>query len=162
MSGYQTQRSSFFVIFAIIISFFLAAMLNVYPLTFRMAMIRPMILIMVLIFWLMFQPKYVGVFIAFFIGLLADLILDTRLGQQAFCAVVVALFIKMSMSFYVKRLNTFSAWLFATICLIIFQVNLWILQYLTQNLFVFSSFWSLLMSILCYPLVLILLHRYSQ
>jgi rod shape-determining protein MreD len=126
-----------------------------------MATLRPMIMIMVLIFWLLFQPRYVGIFTAFTIGLIADLLLDTHLGEQAFAAVVVALVIKIS-SIYVRQLNTISAWLIASLGLIVFQLNLWILQMAIQNTFVAKSALSLLMSIISWPLVLLALRKFVR
>lgn len=98
---------------------------------------------------------------AFTIGLIADLLLDTRLGQQAFAGVVVALVVKIS-SIYVKQLNTASAWLIATLALIAFQLSLWILQLITQDVFVVQSGLSILMSILSWPLVLFALRRFAR
>jgi len=126
-----------------------------------MATLRPMVMIMVLIYWLLFQPRYVGIFTAFTVGLIADLLMDTHLGQQAFAAVVVALVIKIT-SIYVRRLNTISAWLIASLGLIVFQLTLWILQMFIQGVFVAQSSLSLLMSILSWPLVLFVLRKFSR
>ena len=116
---------------------------------------------MVLIFWLLFQPRYVGIFTAFTIGIIADLLMDTRLGQQAFAAVVVALVTKIS-SIYIKQLNTPSAWSIAALGLVVFQSCLWILQIVTQNLFVGQSILSLVMSMASWPLVLLVLRKFAH
>jgi len=126
-----------------------------------MATLRPMIMIMVLIFWLLFQPRYVGIFTAFTIGLAADLLMDTHLGQQAFAAVMVALVIKIS-SIYVRKLNTVNAWLIASLGLLLFQLSLWMLQMFIQNIFVAQSAFSLLMSIVSWPLVLLVLRKFAR
>lgn len=143
----------------IVLSFIVASSLSVYPLSPSMATLRPMIMIMVLIFWLLFQPRYVGIFSAFTIGLIADLLMDTHLGQQAFSAVLVALMLKVT-SIYVRQLNTLSAWLLASLALTVFQLSLWILQMFVQNIFVAQSVYSLLMSILSWPLVLSVLRKF--
>ena len=161
MSYPDSENATGLVIVTIILSFVIASSLNVYPLSPSMATLRPMVMMMVLIFWLLFQPRYVGVFTAFTIGLIADLLMDTHLGQQAFAAVVVALFIKI-ISVYVKQLNTISAWVIASIGLIIFQLNLWMLQMLIQNLFVAKSILSLLISIISWPLILLVLRRFAR
>ncbi len=157
----ESEHPTGFLLLAIIASFVVASSLNVYPLSPTMATLRPMVMIMVLIFWLMFQPRYVGFFSAFAIGLIADLLLDTRLGQQAFAAVVVALVVKMS-SIYIKQLNTASAWFIATLSLIAFQLSLWILQLITQNVFVVQSGLSIAMSIISWPLVLLALRNFAR
>lgn len=145
----------------IVLSFIIASSLSVYPLSPSMATLRPMIMIMVLIFWLLFQPRYVGIFSAFTIGLIADLLMDTHLGQQAFSAVVVALMIKVS-SIYIRQLNTASAWIIAGLGLLVFQGSLWILQMFVQDVFVAQSIFSLLMSIISWPLVLLALRKFVR
>ena len=161
MSYADSENSTALLIVVIALSFIIASSLNVYPLSPNMATLRPMIMIMVLIYWLLFQPRYVGIFTAFTIGLIADLLMDTHLGQQAFAAVVVALVIKIT-SIYVKQLNTISAWLIASLGLVVFQINLWILQMFVQNIFVAKSALSLMMSIISWPLVLLALRKFAR
>jgi len=145
----------------IVLSFIIASSLSVYPLSPSIATLRPMIMIMVLIFWLLFQPRYVGIFSAFAIGLIADLLMDTHLGQQAFSAVAVALMIKVT-SIYIRQLNTISAWIIASLGLFVFQVSLWMLQMFVQDIFVAQSTFSLLMSIISWPLVLLTLRKFVR
>ena len=145
----------------IVLSFIIASSLSVYPLSPSMATLRPMVMIMVLIFWLLFQPRYVGIFSAFTIGIIADLLMDTHLGQQAFSAVMVALVIKIT-SIYIRQLNTISAWLVASLALVVFQISLWTLQLFIQNTFVAQSAYSLLMSIISWPLVLLALRKFVR
>lgn len=157
----DSENATVLLIAAIILSFVAASSLNVYPLNPSMATLRPMVMIMVLIFWLLFQPRYVGIFTAFTIGIIADLLMDTHLGQQAFSAVVVALVIKIT-SIYVRQLNTLSAWLIASLGLLVFQVSLWVLQMFIQNVFIAQSALSLLMSIISWPLVLLALRKFVR
>ena len=157
----DSEHANGLLLAIIVLSFIIASSLSVYPLSPSMATLRPMVMIMVLIFWLLFQPRYVGIFSAFTIGLIADLLMDTHLGQQAFSAVLVALLIKFT-SIYIRQLNTVSAWLIASLGLVIFQVSLWILQMFTQNVFAAQSAISLLMSILSWPLVLLALRKFSH
>ncbi|MBH0066027.1 rod shape-determining protein MreD [Psychrobacter sp. SZ93C1] len=161
MSYPDSENATVVLIVTIILSFIVASSLNVYPLSPSMATLRPMVMIMVLIFWLLFQPRYVGIFTAFIIGIIADLLMDTHLGEQAFAAVVVALFIKIT-SVYIRQMNTASAWLVASFGLIIYQLNLWMLQMFIQNVFVAQSTLSLLMSILSWPLVLFALRKFAR
>lgn len=157
----DSENATVVLIATIILSFVAASSLNVYPLNPSMATLRPMVMIMVLIFWLLFQPRYVGIFTAFTIGIIADLLMDTHLGQQAFAAVVVALVIKIT-SIYVRQLNTLSAWLIASLGLIVFQISLWVLQMFIQNVFIAQSALSLLMSIISWPLVLLVLRKFVR
>ena len=161
MSYPDSENSTALLIVVIVLSFIIASSLNVYPLSPSMATLRPVIMIMVLIYWLLFQPRYVGIFTAFTIGLITDLLMDTHLGQQAFAAVVVALVIKIT-SIYVRQLNTISAWLIASLGLIVFQLNLWMLQMFIQNTFIAKSALSLMMSIISWPLVLLALRKFAR
>ncbi len=161
MASPNSEHATGILIMMILLSFIISSSLNVYPLSPSMAALRPMVMIMVLIFWLLFQPRYVGILIAFVIGISADLLMDTRLGQQAFSAVVVAVVIKLS-SIYIKQVNAFSAWLIATVGLLAFQLTLWILQLITQSQFIAQSGLSLLMSIISWPLVLLALRKFTR
>lgn len=161
MSYPDSENATVLLIATIILSFVAASSLNIYPLSPSMATLRPMVMIMVLIFWLLFQPRYVGIFTAFTIGLIADLLMDTHLGQQAFAAVVVALVIKIT-SIYIRQLDSISAWLVASLGLIVFQLTLWILQVFIQNVFIAQSALSLLMSIISWPLVLLALKKFVR
>lgn len=161
MSSADTRHSTVEILIAIVVSYLLASSLMVYPLSSTSALLRPMVLVMVLVFWLIFQPRYTGLFTAFFIGLAADLFLDTRLGQQAFAAVVMALVVKIA-SIYIKQLTTIGSWLLACLCLLVFQSTLWMVQFITQNIFVPQATFSLLMSMACWPLVLLALRRYTR
>ena len=161
MDKSSLTSSSLSTIVAIIVSFLIASAMNVYPFNTATASLRPMVLVMVLVFWLIFQPRYVGVMVAFVIGLSADLLLDTRLGQQAFAAVVVALTIKLS-SIYLKQLSLLSAWLLACFSLLIFQVVLWLLQWLGQGIFASSSMISMLVSMVTWPLLYLALQRFVR
>ncbi len=161
MSYPDSENETVLLIAVIIVSIVVASSLNVYPLSPSMATLRPMVMIMVLIFWLLFQPRYVGIFTAFTVGIIADLLMDTHLGQQAFAAVLVAFVIKVT-SIYVRQLNTWSAWLLASFSLLIFQLTLWILQMFIQNVFIAQSALSLVMSILSWPLVLLVLRKFAR
>ena len=161
MSYPDSENATVLIIVTIILSFVVASSLNIYPLSPSMATLRPMVMVMVLVFWLLFQPRYVGIFTAFTIGFIADLLMDTHLGQQAFAAVVVALVIKLT-SIYVKQLNTVSAWVIASLGLTVFQLTLWVLQMFVQNIFVAQSAFSLMMSILSWPLVLLILRKFTR
>ena len=161
MAYIDSEHPTRLLLIAIILSFVISSSLNVYPLSPAMAILRPMVMIMVLIFWLLFQPRYVSVFSAFTVGLLADLLMDTHLGQQAFAAVVVAFMIKVT-SIYVKQLNAISAWFVAALGLVVFQLMLWMLQLITQNIVILQSGLSLFMSIMSWPLVLLVLRKYRH
>ncbi len=161
MAHSESEHPTSLLFIAVVISFVVASSLNVYPLSPNMSTLRPMVMIMVLIFWLLFQPRHIGIFTAFSIGLIADLLMDTRLGQQAFAAVVVAFVVKVT-SIYVKQLNTASAWFIGALGLLVFQLSLWMLQLITQNIFMAESAISLAMSMISWPLLLLVLRRFTH
>ncbi len=157
----KTPLSPFQSLMVVIASFVVASVINIYPMGLEASLLRPMALIMVLIFWLIYQPNYVGVVTAFAIGIISDLLLDTRLGQQAFAAVVMAFSVRF-MGQYVKQLNLSIAWAVASVALIVFQLTLWLVQYLTQNIFFTSAIFSLLVSIVTWPLVYLSLNYFIK
>lgn len=157
----KNSLSPFQSLMVVVTSFIVASVINIYPMGLDASVLRPMALIMVLIFWLIYKPNYVGVITAFAIGIISDLLLDTRLGQQAFAAVIMAFSIRF-MGQYIKQLNLYIAWTIATIALIIFQLTLWAVQYLTQNIFFTSALFSLMISIVTWPLVFLPLIRFVQ
>lgn len=157
----KTPLSPLQSLMVVIASFVVASVINIYPMGLDASLLRPMALTMVLIFWLIFKPSYVGVITAFAIGIISDLLLDTRLGQQAFAAVIMAFSIRF-MGQYIKQLNLSVAWTVATIGLIVFQLTLWGVQYMTQNIFFTSALFSLLVSIVTWPLVYFALYRFLR
>ncbi|WP_296405356.1 rod shape-determining protein MreD [Psychrobacter sp.] len=157
----KSSLSPFQSLIIVIVSFVIASVVNIYPMGLQASFLRPMALIMVLVFWLIFMPRYVGVITAFGIGIICDLLLDTRLGQQAFAAVIMAFGVRF-MGQYIKQLNFSLAWTVAAIALIVFQFALWIVQYITQNIFYSSAIFNLLVSILTWPLVFMPLIRFIK
>lgn len=157
----KTPLSPLQALIVVIASFVVASVINIYPMGLDASVLRPMALIMVLSFWLIFKPRYVGVGTAFIIGIISDLLLDTRLGQQAFAAVIMAFSIRF-MGQYIKQLNLSMAWGVATAGLIVFQLVLWIVQYLTQNIFYTGAIFNLMISIVTWPVVFLALIRFVK
>ena len=146
---------------AVVLSFVLASVVNVYPLEVSHAVFRPLAFMMVLAFWVIHLPRYVGVGIALIIGLIADLFMDTRLGQQAFSAVIMTFVLELMIG-YVKQLDALKAWGLASVGLVVFQITLWLVQYITQNIFIGSSVWSLAVSIASWGLLYFALIRFVR
>ena len=119
----KTPLSPFQSLMVVIASFVIASVINIYPMGLEASLLRPMALIMVLVFWLIFKPNYVGVVTAFAIGIISDLLLDTRLGQQAFAAVVIIAFCVGFLGQYIKELNLSTGLGCGNHCLNSFQVH---------------------------------------
>lgn len=157
-----SQKKSLLHLYLIMaISLIIASVLSVYPLSASIAVFRPMWLVIALIFWLIFQPTLVGVWLAFAIGFITDCLTDSRLGQQALCAVIVAFFIKW-VSGYLKQLSATSVWVLASGCLLLYQVSLIVLQLFTQAIFAPQVLYSALISILVWPLWVSIFSRYTH
>lgn len=146
------MNSKPFLIIGIIISFVVASMLNVYPLSHELAKLRPMFLAMVLVFWVMYRSPMLGVWSTFVVGIISDLLLGTHLGHQAFCAVLMAFVVRV-MLLYAKELALSQAWVLASVGLSVYQVCLWVLQAFAQDEFMWMGFGSLLSSIALFPLI---------
>ena len=69
----QRKKTKQHLYIVMAISFIIASVLSVYPLSAEIALFRPMWMIMMLIFWLIFQPTLIGMGLAFVVGLFADL-----------------------------------------------------------------------------------------
>ncbi|MDX1802889.1 MAG: rod shape-determining protein MreD [Alcanivorax sp.] len=65
----------------ILVTLFVAALLEVIPMPGRLDWVRPEWLLMVLIYWVLAVPGRVGVLWGFFIGLYHDVLVGTTLGQ---------------------------------------------------------------------------------
>ncbi len=74
----------------ITISFVLALLLEIIPISSLANWIRPEWVLLVLIYWVMMLPDKVGVSIAFILGLFMDLIKGTLLGAHALAFVIIA------------------------------------------------------------------------
>lgn len=160
MSDYK-KKSSIHLYVIMAISLIIASILSIYPLSTSIAVFRPMWLVIALIFWLIFQPTLVGVWLAFLIGLIADFLTDSRIGQQALCAVLVAFFIKF-ISGYLKKLSSTSVWLLAGACLVIYQATLIFLHLITQSVFAPQLLYSVVISVLIWPLWVAIFARYTR
>lgn len=156
------KKKSLLHLYAVmVISFIVASVLSVYPLSTSIVFFRPMWLVIALIFWLIFQPNRVGVWTAFLIGLIADFLTDSAIGQQALCAVLVAFFIKF-ISGYLKKLSGNLVWVLAAACLLIYQVSLIILHFFNQMVFAPQLLYSVVISILVWPLWVAVFARYTR
>lgn len=157
----SAKKSKVHLSIVMAISFLCASICSIYPLMPNIAIFRPMFLVMVLVFWLIFQPALVGVILAFFIGLGIDLLTDSRLGQQALCAVIVAFFAKL-ISGYVKQLSSGLVWVLASACLLIYQISLIILHFFVQGIFAPQLLISVITSMLIWPLLVAILIKYTH
>jgi len=76
--------------FIIIISFFVAYILTVIPMSETLTKFRPEWVTLVLIYWCIYVPHRVGIIIAWIAGLFMDVIYGVLLGQYALSMSIVA------------------------------------------------------------------------
>lgn len=76
--------------FAILISFFIAMVLAVFPMPHLLNYVRPEWVVMTLIFWILAAPSRVGILIGFAMGLLVDVLEGHLIGQSALAMSIVA------------------------------------------------------------------------
>ncbi|EKF74162.1 rod shape-determining protein MreD [Alcanivorax hongdengensis A-11-3] len=65
----------------ILVTFFVAALLEVIPMPGQLDWVRPEWLLLVLIYWVLVLPQRIGVLWGFFVGLYHDVLVGTTLGQ---------------------------------------------------------------------------------
>lgn len=89
----------------VIITFLVAAWLEVLPLPDMLNLIRPEWICLVLIYWIMALPHRMGVFWGFVVGLFHDALTGVLLGQHALAYALVAYITLLAY----KRLRVFPA-----------------------------------------------------
>lgn len=148
MNGQRTGNLSL-----VIISLLVGLLLNVLPLGFKLAWLRPEWLVLLVIYWVVRFPAEFGIGYAWLLGLLLDGFESSLLGQHALAmAVVTYLTIILQ-----RRLSVLGAWQQAAIMFMlvgVFQLLCHWVQNIsgsaTPNLLFLVSCLS---SALCWPLV---------
>lgn len=111
--------------------FLVASVLAIYPLPASIALYRPWWLVIFLV-WALIFTRYFYVGLAFLVGLGADLLLNTHLGHQAFCAVLMALGTRALLGM-IKTPSLAKVYGVGAIMLGVFFTSLWILQLIAQT-----------------------------
>ena len=74
----------------ILLTFFVALLLNLVPASRLVLELRPDFLALVILYWCIQEPRYVGVGVAWFLGLVMDVADATVFGQHALAYAVLA------------------------------------------------------------------------
>lgn len=141
----------------VLLTFFLALALSVYPLPLWARWLRPDWAVLVICFWVLFLPNRVGVGWAWLLGLMMDVLHGSYPGQHAFALAVVAYFIHVSH----QRMRMFGYRKQAVFVFSMVVVHILLVQWL-QNLLGVADISLLLlmqalMSALLWPLTHVLL-----
>lgn len=146
--------------YCILLSFVAAIILTVLPLPPLLAWFRPEWVAMVLIYWVIHVPERIGVGFAWLVGLFIDVLRGVFLGQYALVFAVIAYF---AAKLY-KRLRLFPVWQQAITVLILIgsgQIMVVWIRALGNQPTVSAYFWlPAITSMLCWPLMSMLLNRY--
>ena len=141
----------------VILTFLLALILTVLPLTNTLEFYRPNWVALVLIYWCMALPTRIGLFSAAGLGLVVDALHGSLLGQHALSLSVVAL---ITLSMY-RRVRVYPLWQQAVVVLFILLIerilNYWILGIIGQLPNSLSYWWPPLISMLLWPWLFIAL-----
>lgn len=73
----------------LILSFVLAVMLNIVPLTPTLALIYPLWLPLILIYWVMVLPEHIHLTLAWSLGLIIDVLHGSYLGEHSLALCVI-------------------------------------------------------------------------
>lgn len=141
----------------IIISFFLAMLMNVMPLPDIFAMFRPDWVALVLIYWVMALPSRIGVFSGWILGLFVDVLDGTLFGINALSYALVAFLIQMIF----HRLRLFPRWKQAINVAVVVGIHKMLVMALSSLVnpvnIDFTYWFPLIGSLLFWPWVFILL-----
>lgn len=91
---------------AVFISFILASLANLLPMSAQWSWLRPEFVALVVIYWTVTLPEQVGVGMAFAMGLAQDVLENSLLGQHALAFVVLAYVCSLSY----RRLRSYGLW----------------------------------------------------
>lgn len=103
---------------AVLLSFALAALLQIVALPIWAQWWRPQCLALVLIYWVMALPHRVGLTTAFLVGLFYDLLCGAVLGQHALGLVLVA----YGAGLLYQRLRLFALWQQGVVVLLLMMI----------------------------------------
>lgn len=160
ISNSPTQdKFNYATFIAMLLTMTIASVLNVFPLDVLLANLRPLFLFIVGLFWVMHSPENFGVVFIFIVGIISDFLLDTRLGQQAFSAVISVLVFQY-LTKNQNRVPDLTLWIYATISIIVFSLTLLGLQYLDGQVVIWRNGLPMFTSILIWPVIVFFLKRF--
>jgi rod shape-determining protein MreD len=90
----------------ILLTFFLAILLNLVPASGMVLALRPDFLALVILYWCIQEPRYVGVGVAWLLGLVMDVADATVFGQHALAYAVLA----YAAEYFRRRVLRFPLW----------------------------------------------------
>lgn len=148
-------------IIMVILSFFIALMLLIFPLPEKIAPFRPQFAMLVLVYWVFTFPERIGVATGWIVGLLMDVLVGGVLGEYALCMALIAYFTYELQT----RLRMFPMiQQMLTVCVLVggSQILVAWANYLAGDTYRFNFHWQpILTTTLCWPLVYLVMSRES-
>lgn len=143
----------------IVISFILAFMAAVFPLSGWLAWARPDFILLVLIFWVLALPYRLNVGVAFVVGLLTDLLNGSVFGENALAYVIIS-YIVAKYYRHMPISHLFSHAVMMLVILLTYKVIIFLIEALFHQAPTTVLYWlSLLTNFLVWPLVYLFLMK---
>ena len=143
----------FSTLLLVILSFFVAVILNIIPLKPIPALIYPLWIPLILIYWIMVLPEHIHLSLAWILGLIIDVLHGNYLGEHSLALCVIAF---LAYRFYLqfRMFPLTQQVLFVFILLLIYQGLLaWIQSMLSVSVALRWVWISLMVSALIWPLL---------
>jgi rod shape-determining protein MreD len=143
----------FSTLLLVVLSFFLAIVLNIIPLTPTLALIYPLWLPLILIYWVMVLPEHIHLSLAWILGLIIDVLHGNYLGEHSLVLCVIT-FIAYRFHLQFRMFPLTQQVLFVFILLLIYEgLLVWIQSFLNLSIALRWVWISLLVSALIWPIL---------
>jgi rod shape-determining protein MreD len=145
----------------IIITLFLGLMFLATPLPNIVSVARPLLILLVILYWALYCPDHVGVGIAWFMGLITDFMYGIMLGPYAMGFAACA-YLMVRLNARLRMFPLFQQTLFMGMLVAGVQCFVMTLSVLLghENM-AWPVLWSVPTSMLCWPVVILLLDCYG-
>jgi rod shape-determining protein MreD len=154
------HRSRFY--FLVALSFLIALIFSVFPLSFSLSWWRPEFVLLVALYWIFFMPLKISLLSLGFLGLFQDLLESVPFGQHSLGLVIVAYIGVLSY----QRLVNYSLWQQSFWIFILVSIvqctDTWVQTMMGQSLSGLQFFYSALTSALLWPSIVRGMNYYAD
>lgn len=146
----------------ILITLFIALILEMLPLPGQIDSYRPDWLLLVLFYWSIALPAKVGIATAWLCGFILDVLLGVALGMNALIYALIA-FITLTNYLKIRNLSVWQqVFIVALVSAFYHLGDYWVQHFLTTAFFVTQELWSIVMNMLLWPFVFIVLRKFRR
>ena len=163
-SRYQTRKVHNYGGFLVmLISFYCALSLNIFPLPLWTKLVWPLWIVLVLVFWAVYLSEVLNPWLVCLIGLFDDVLLGSLLGEHALALLMVYCFARGMR----RQIKTFPLWSQISniaIILLVYQGTIFMLQgfYIHSFNDIFLWILPIVTSLVLWPWVFYLLHSIAR